>query len=457
MGRHAQPEVPHGVIDIEKLPPHDLEAERSVLGSILIRQDVAGLVAPLVKPDDFYREAHRAIYEAMLAVYERREPPDYITVAQELDRVGKLAFVGGPAYLAELAEYVPTPAHAEHYANIVQRCAIMRRLIDAGGEIAAVGFKNAPDVEQALDEAEQILFGVSQRRTRRDYVALSTALHEYYDELIQIHENQGEVPGLPTGFRDLDALLGGLHPADLIIIAGRPSVGKTSFAMNVVHNIATKFATAVAVFSLEMSVSQLVHRLVSSEAGVDSHRMRTGYLSEYEWQAVSQAMATLSEARVFIDDTANVSTLELRAKARRLKAEQNIGLVVVDYLQLMQGGRGRENRVQEVAEISRGLKALARELEVPVIALSQLSRAVESRQDHRPVLSDLRESGAIEQDADVVMFVHRDELYDRETERKNIADIIVAKHRNGPIGQVPLRFFPNQTRFADLERYRQPE
>lgn len=441
---------------VEKLPPHDLEAERSVLGSIMIRQDVAGLVAPIVKPDDFYREAHRAIFEAMLAVYERREPPDFITVAQELDRLGKLAFVGGPAYLAELAAVVPTPAHAEHYGQIVQRCSIMRRLIDAGGEIAGVGFANGPDVERALDEAEQILFKVSQRRTSREYVALNTALREYYEELTQIHENQGETPGVPTGFRDLDTLLGGLHPADLIIIAGRPSVGKSSFVMNIVHNVATKFDTAVAVFSLEMSVAQLVHRLVSSEAAVDSHRMRTGYMNEYDWQSVSQALAALSEAKVLLDDTANVSVMEMRAKARRMKAEHNIGVVVVDYLQLMQGS-GRDNRVQEVAEISRGLKALARELDVPVLALSQLSRAVESRQDHRPMLSDLRESGAIEQDADIVMFVHREELFNKETERKNIADIIVAKHRNGPIGQVPLRFFPNQTRFADLERYRQAE
>ncbi len=440
----------------ERLPPQNVEAEEAVLGSLLIDREAIGRVASFLRDGDFYRDRNREIYAAALTLYDRREPIDLLTLKDELERRGKLEEVGGAAYLASLSANVPTAIHIEFYARIVERTAILRRLIGAAGQIAALAYEPTNDVDAVLDRAEQLLFAVSQRRLTRDYVSLHQALKDYFDTIDFLHQHKGEVVGVPTGFRDLDQMTGGLHPSDLIIIAGRPAVGKTSFALTIAHAAAVKHHVPVAIFSLEMSVEQLVQRLLCSEASVDSHRLRSGYIDEYEWHRISQAFGVLSEAPIYIDDTANITTLELRAKARRMKAEHDIQLLVIDYLQLMQG-RGLENRVQEVSEISRGLKGLARELNVPVIALSQLSRAVESRQDHRPVLSDLRESGSIEQDADIVMFIHREELYKRDTERKNIADVIVAKHRNGPTGEIALRFFPAQTRFADLERFRQAE
>ncbi len=440
----------------ERLPPHNLEAEEAVLGSILIDGDTIGHVATFLHDTDFYRERNRQVFAAALNLYDRREPTDILTLKDELERQGKLEEVGGAAYLASLSANVPTSIHAEFYARIVERTAILRRLIGAAGQIAALGYEPTEDVDSALDRAEQVLFSVSQRRQSKDFVSLHDALKDYFATIDFLHEHKGEVVGVPTGFRDLDQMTGGLHASDLIIIAGRPSVGKTSFVLTIAHQAAVTAQVPVAIFSLEMSVEQLVQRLVCAEAAVDAHRLRTGFIDEYEWHRISHAFGVLSEAPVYIDDTANITTLELRAKARRMKVEHNIQLLIVDYLQLMQG-RGLENRVQEVSEISRGLKGLARELDVPVIALSQLSRAVESRQDHRPVLSDLRESGSIEQDADIVMFIHREELYKKDTERKNIADVLVAKHRNGPIGDISLRFFPAQTRFADLERFLQPE
>ena len=440
----------------ERLPPHNLEAEEAVLGSILIDREAIGHVATFLHAEDFYRERNRAIFAAALNLFDRREPTDILTLKDELERAGKLEEIGGAAYLASLSANVPTAVHAEYYARIVERTAVLRRLIGAAGQIAAIGYEPTDDVDSALDRAEQALFAVSQRRQSKDYVSLSEALREYFETIDFLHEHKGEVVGVPTGFRDLDQMTGGLHPSDLIIIAGRPSVGKTSFVLTLAHHAAVKAQVPVGIFSLEMSVEQLVQRLVCSEAAVDAHRLRTGFIDEYEWHRISHAFGVLSEAPMYIDDTANVTALELRAKARRMKAEHDIKLLVVDYLQLMQG-RGRENRVQEVSEISRSLKGIARELDIPVIALSQLSRAVESREGHRPMLSDLRESGSIEQDADIVIFIHREELYKRDTERKNIADVIVAKHRNGPIGDIALRFFPAQTRFADLERFLQAE
>lgn len=441
---------------VEKPVPHNLPAEEAVLGALLIDQEAIAGIAPFLKPEDFYSERHRLIYRACLALYERRQPGDIVTVADELARTGHLEAVGGAAYLAYLANAVPTAVHVESYARIVERCAIMRRLIEAAGKIAAIGYENPDDVDAALDRAEQYLFQVSQRRVSRDFVPLYAALQEYFDKIDYLHQHKGAVTGVPTGFHDLDQLTGGLQPSDLIVVAGRPSVGKTGFVLSIARHAAVRHHLPVAIFSLEMSVEQLVQRLLCSEANVDAERLRTGFIDEYEWRRISEAFGVLAQAPIFIDDTANISIMEMRLKARRLMAEQDLKLIIVDYLQLMQG-RGLENRVQEVSEISRGLKALARELNVPVIALSQLSRAVEARQDHRPVLSDLRESGSIEQDADIVMFIHREEIYNPNTERKNIADIIIAKHRNGPTGQIPLRFFPSQIRFADLELYRQPE
>ncbi|MHB1004635.1 MAG: replicative DNA helicase [Chloroflexota bacterium] len=441
----------------ERLPPHSIEAEEAVLGSVLIDREAIGSIASFLRDADFYRDRNREIYASALTLYDRREPTDVLTVRDELERRGKLEDVGGAAYLASLSAGVPTAVHVEFYARIVERTSVLRRLIGAAGQIAALGYdQQAEEVDVLLDKAERALFAVSQRRQTRDFVPLHTALKEYFDTIDYLHEHKGEVMGVPSGFRDLDQMTGGLHASDLVIVAGRPAVGKTSFVLTIAHNAAVKFQVPVAIFSLEMSVEQLVQRLLCSEAAVDAHRLRSGFIDEFEWHRISHAFGVLSEAPIYIDDTANITTLELRAKARRMKVEHNIQLLIIDYLQLMQG-RGLENRVQEVTEISRGLKILARELDIPVIALSQLSRAVESRQDHRPVLSDLRESGSIEQDADIVMFLHREELYKRDTERKNIADVIVAKHRNGPTGDVTLRFFPAQTRFADLERFRQAE
>ena len=438
----------------EKLLPQNVEAEEALLGALLIDSDAIATVAPFLRPEDFYRERHAAVYAVRLELYNRNEPGDFVTIVDELERRGKLQDVGGASYLSSLISAVPTAVHAEYYARIVERCSIMRHLIEAGGKIAGLGYDNPSDVGTALDRAEQILFTVSQRRVTQEFVPLHQALKDYFDQIDYLHEHRGEVIGVPSGFRDLDKLTGGLHPSDLVIIAGRPSVGKTGFALTIARNAAVSHHVPVGVFSLEMSVEQVVQRLICTEAMVDSQRLRSGFIDEYEWERISKSFGVLSEAPIYIDDSAGTSTLELRTKARRLKVEADIQLIIVDYLQLMQG-RGLENRVQEVSEISRGLKALARELNVPVIALSQLSRAVESRQDHRPVLSDLRESGSIEQDADIVMFIHRDELYNPNTDKKNIADVILAKHRNGPVGQVSVRFFPSQTRFADLEVFRQ--
>ena len=441
---------------VDRTLPANVEAERAVLGALLIDPEAIGEIAAFLKPEDFYRERHRAIYAARFDLYERREPGDFVTLVDALRRRGQLDAVGGASYLTELVNDVPTAVHVEHYARIVEHCALMRRLINAAGKIAGVGYENPPDVDRALDQAEQYLFDVSQRRVSQDFTSLREALRAYFDTIEYLHQHKGEVVGVPSGFHDLDQLTGGLHASDLIIIAGRPGVGKTGFALSIVRNVAARFQAPAAIFSLEMSTEQLVQRLLCMEASVDSQRIRTGFIDEFEWRRISEAFGVLSDAPIYIDDSAGITTNELRMKARRLKSESDLKLIVVDYLQLMQG-RGLENRVQEVSEISRSLKGLARELDVPVIALSQLSRAVESRQDHRPMLSDLRESGSIEQDADIVMFIHREELYKPDTDRKGIADIIIAKHRNGPVGQIPVRFFPSQTRFADLEIYRQPD
>jgi len=433
----------------ERLPPHNLEAEEAVLGSLLLDPTCIVQIASFLHVGDFYREKHNWIYEADLALYDRHDVIDVVTLCDELERRGRLEEVGGPAYITSLLDAVPTAVHVEHYARIVERCAILRRLINAGSEIVRLGYQEDADVAEALDKAQELVFKVAERRLSRDFVSLRDALRDYFDQLDMLHARKGRVMGIPTGFHDLDELLGGLHRSDLIIVAGRPSVGKTSFALGMAQHAAVVEKRPVAIFSLEMSVEQLVQRLLCSEAEVDSHRLRGGYISDEEWQRITHAFGVLSEAPIFVDDTANISAMELRTKARRLKAEYDIAAIFIDYLQLMQG-RGLENRVQEVSEISRSLKALARELDVPVVALSQLSRAVETRSPHIPVLSDLRESGSIEQDADVVIFVHREEMYNPNTEKKNIADIIVAKHRNGPVGQIPLRWFPAQTKFANL-------
>jgi len=439
---------------VEKLLPQNIEAECGVLGSIIIDPEAIIQVAEFLFPDDFYRDAHRTIYEVIIQLYEQRQPADFITICDELERRNKLEDVGGASYITSLINLVPTSGNVEYYGRIVERNAILRRLIEAAGQIAAVAYQEE-DADVALDKAEQLIFNISQRHARSDFALLRDILSAYMNKLDQLHERRGTIVGVPTGFTDLDHLTGGLQKSDLIILAARPAIGKTSLALTMAHNTAIKHQRSVAIFSLEMSKEQLVQRLLSMDAAIDQQRLRTGWIEDDEWERIVYAMGTLSEANIWIDDTAGISTVEMRSKARRLHAERNIDLIIVDYLQLMQSmsgsGKRNENRVQEISEISRNLKSLARELNVPVLALAQLSRAVESRQSKVPQLSDLRESGSIEQDSDIVMFIYRDDVYNPETERKNIADIIVAKHRNGPVGTISLYFQASQTRFHDLE------
>src|SRR5438270_2909682 len=439
--------------DVEKLLPQNIEAECGVLGSIIIDPEAIVQVADFLHSDDFYRDAHRTIYEVILQLYEQREPADVITISDELERRNKLEEVGGASYITSLINQVPTSGNVEYYGRIVERTSILRRLIHAAGQIAAIAYEEG-DADIALDKAEQLIFNISQRHARSDFTHMRDVLAEYMNKLDKLHERRGTIVGVPTGFTDLDRITGGLQKSDLIVLAARPGIGKTSMALSLAHNAALKYHNSIAVFSLEMSKDQLAQRLLSMDAHIDQQRLRTGIIEDDEWDRIVYAMDTLSESNIWIDDTAGISTMEMRSKARRLQAEHGIDLIIVDYLQLMQatiGGKRNENRVQEISEISRSLKGLARELNVPVLALAQLSRAVESRQSKVPQLSDLRESGSIEQDSDIVMFIYRDDLYNQDSEKKNIADIIIAKHRNGPIGEISLYFQASQTRFRDLE------
>ena len=424
-----------------------------MLGSLMIDRDAVIRVASSVKPDDFYSAANGDIYAAIVDLYNRREPTDIVTLSAELDRRNRLELIGGIGYLSSLLTVVPTSVHVEFYSKIVERTATLRRLIHAGTEIVRIGYDDATEVDDAIDRAEQALFDVSQRRATKDFESVGDVLDSYFNELEYIRNNRGDVVGVPTGYTELDRLTGGLQRSDLIIIAARPAVGKTSFALGIAHSSALKHARKVGIFSLEMSSSQLVLRLLSSETGVSTHKLRLGDLSDEDWDRVNLAFGRLGDAGIFIDDSAGLSIMDVRSKARRLQAEQGLDLIIIDYLQLMHGRRS-ENRVQEISEISRGLKGLARELNVPVVALSQLSRAVESRSDHRPVLSDLRESGSIEQDADIVMFIYRDEIYNKDTAQPGVAEIILSKHRNGPTGVVNLAFFGQTAKYSDLPHYR---
>lgn len=438
---------------MEKLLPQNIEAECGVLGSIIIDPEAIVQVADFLSADDFYRDAHRTIYEVIMRLYEQHEPADFITICDELERNNKLNEIGGASYITSLINQVPTSGNVEYYGRIVERTAILRRLIHAAGQIAAIAYDET-DADIALDKAEQLIFNISQRHAHADFSLLREILSDYMNKLDQLHERRGSIVGVATGFTDLDRLTGGLQRSDLIILAARPAVGKSSLALSMAHNAALKYQHSIALFSLEMSKEQLVQRLLSMDAGIDQQRLRTGWIEDEEWERIVYSMGTLSEANIWIDDTAGISTIEMRSKARRLQAEHGVDLIIVDYLQLMQsttGSKRNENRVQEISEISRNLKGLARELNVPVLALAQLSRAVETRQSKVPQLSDLRESGSIEQDADIVMFIYRDDVYNPESERKNIADVIVAKHRNGPVGEISLYFQASQTRFRDLE------
>ena len=440
---------------IERLPPHSLEAEQSVLGSLLIDRDAIIKVAAFLRADDFFTGANGLIYKAILDLYNRREPTDMVTLSDELQRRTQYDQAGGLSYLSSLLNAVPTAVHVEYYARIVERAATLRRLIEAGTEIVDIGFRDGIETEDALDAAERTIFDISQRRQTKDFVSMGEVLDAFFDRIDYLQQNRGEVVGVATGFSDLDQLTGGLQRSDLIIVAARPSMGKTSLALGMAYGAAVGHKKTVGIFSLEMSAEQLVQRVLSMETGVDSHRLRLGQIDDNEWDRISRAFGRLSEAPIYIDDSAAASIMDIRSKARRLQAEQGLDMVIIDYLQLM-SGRRTENRVQEISEISRGLKGLARELNVPVVALSQLSRAVESRADHRPMLSDLRESGSIEQDADIVIFIYREDKYEDDSEKKGIAEIIISKHRNGPVGSVNLRFFDRTARFADLELYPGP-
>jgi replicative DNA helicase len=444
---------------IDRLPPQSLEAEQSILGSVLIDRDAIVEVAEFLRPEDFYRQAHGLVYGAMLELFERREPVDIVTVAEVLERNDQLEQVGGRTYLASLSNQTPTAVHAVQYARIVERKAVLRNLISAAGKIAGIGYEDPAEIQEAIDRAEAELFTVSNRRVAAGFSHLRDLLHSAYDRLDYLHAHRGEVSGIRSGFADLDALTTGFQKSDLIVLAARPSVGKTSLALNIAEHAAVKERRSVGIFSLEMSKDQLVLRLLSGVANIDSQRLRTGFLEEMDFARIAPAMNTLSEAPVYIDDTPSISTMELRTKARRLQAEAGLDLVIVDYLQLMQAATSSKdaNRVQEVSEISRGLKALARELSVPVIALSQLSRQPEMRESKEPRLSDLRESGAIEQDADLVLFLWREKERggDEPESDGEVVNLKLAKHRNGPTGEVKLWFRKTQTRFVAYagERY----
>ena len=455
----------------EKLPPHDIDAEAAVNGSLLVDGTAIYKIATFLNQQDFYSEQNQLVYGACLSLYQRNEAINQITVAQELDRQGKLETCGGAAYLSHVISIVPTSLDVENYAQIVYRLSLMRHLISAAGQIAAIGYEADPDVDASLSKAEDILFRLRHGQNPRDFVHVRQVLDKYFETApgptTEAEGYRGPIPQALSGFIGLDEFLGGFQPSDLVIIAGRTSMGKTSFALSIARNAAVEQGACVALFSLEMARESLVLRLLSSESGVNSRRVRLGvHLDEEEEKRIMEATGILSEAPIYIDDSPQLRVVEMRSKARRLHYERGINLVIVDYLQLMEGDGRRENRVQEISYISRSLKALARELNVPVIAISQLSRAPEWRASHIPQLSDLRESGAIEQDADIVMFIYRDEVYytkeewqdqhpDKEYPRE-IADIIIAKHRNGPTGQIKLRFRHNLAKFENLTNIEEP-
>ncbi|AST05934.1 replicative DNA helicase [Anoxybacillus flavithermus] len=437
----------------DRLPPQNIEAEQAVLGAILLEPSALTTASEILIPEDFYRAAHQKIFRTMLQLSDRGEPVDLVTVTSELADANALEEVGGVSYLTELANAVPTAANVHYYAKIVEEKSILRRLIRTATSIAQDGYTREDEVDDVLNEAERKILEVSQRKNTSGFQNIKDVLVQAYDNIEMLHNRKGEITGIPTGFIELDRMTAGFQRSDFIIVAARPSVGKTAFALNIAQNVATRTGENVAIFSLEMGAQQLVMRMLCAEGNINAQNLRTGKLTPEDWGKLTMAMGSLSNAGIFIDDTPNIRVSEIRAKCRRLKQEQGLGMILIDYLQLIQGsGRNRENRQQEVSEISRSLKALARELDVPVIALSQLSRSVEQRQDKRPMMSDLRESGSIEQDADIVAFLYRDDYYDKESENKNIIEIIIAKQRNGPVGTVQLAFVKEYNKFVNLER-----
>jgi len=449
MSASLPPETPYGDVAAVPLIPHSREAEEAVIGAVLINPEVYYDVASFLQADDFYIHRHRWIWEAFNSLHEQRIPIDVLTVSEELDRHGRLAEIGGPAYLTALLNRVPTSLNAESYGHIVEGHALRRRMIEAANAIATLAHDESAAVNQVMDEAEKAIFNVSERRLHHEMRPISSVLSEYYDRVDELAKRSEDIFGVPTGFIDLDKMLSGLQPSDLIIIAGRPGQGKTGFLLSAAKNAALIHKKHVAIFSLEMSNEQVVQRLIAQETGIDSQRLRTGRLSEDEWPLFTHAIEVLSDTHIFLDDTPAITPLQLRTKCRRLHLEHRLDLIIVDYLQLMGGDYRSENRVQEVSYISRNLKILARELHVPVLAAAQLSRAVEQRTDKRPLLSDLRESGSLEQDADIVMFIYRPDQYEKETLKQNIAEIIIAKHRNGPVGSVELVFRKTLAKFEN--------
>lgn len=443
-------------MDIGKIPPHDIEAEQAILGSMLTDADSVADAIEVLKPDDFYREDNKYIFEAIMNLYNRGEPIDIITVKAELISLQKFEAVGGIEYLALLPDKVPLVSNAEKYISIVEEKSILRQLIKAANDIQSMGYEQNEEIDNIIDQSEKKIFDIMQGKNQKGYTPIKDVLVETFANLEKLYNQKEPITGVPTGFADLDYKTAGLHKSDLILVAARPAMGKSAFALNMATYAAINSKVPVAIFNLEMSKSQLVNRMLCSEAMVDSNKIRTGKIDEEDWMKLATALGPLSEAPIYIDDTPGISVAEIRAKCRKLKLEKNIGLIVIDYLQLITGsGKKNASREQEISEISRSLKILAKELDVPVVALSQLSRAAEARQDHRPMLSDLRESGAIEQDADIVMFLYRDDYYNPDSDKKNIAEVILAKHRAGSTGTIELLWMGNYTKFANLDKYRE--
>ncbi len=438
-----------------KLPPQNLEAERSVLGALLIDNDVVFKISDILNPEDFYKNEHKIIYEAMMDLSQNRQPIDVLTLTDLLEKRKKLKEVGGASYVSEVVNSTATSANVVSYAQIIRDRSVLRNLISSGSKIVELGFREERDTNELLDEAERLLFQVTQGFLKEAFVPIKDVLAGTFERIDELNKNKGKMRGVPTGYHELDNVLAGLQNSDLVILAARPSMGKTSLAISIAINAAVNHKVPVGFFSIEQSRDQIVDRMLVSVAGIDSWRLRTGNLSESDFPKIGNSMGILSEAPIYIDDTPLLTVMEMRAKARRLQMEKGLGLIVIDYMQLMEGStlsKRDGSRVQEMSEISRGIKALARELNVPVMALSQLSRAVEMRHPKIPQLADLRDSGSIEQDADVVMFIYREDYYNPETDRKNLADIFVKKHRNGPTGRAELYFVPEQMKFQDIEK-----
>ena len=443
-------------MELGRIPPHDIEAEQAIIGSMLTDKDAVIAAVEVLQEQDFYREDNKIIYSAILNLYNRAEPIDIITLKSELKSMGKFEAVGGLEYIVQLPDKVPTTSNVEQYIKIVEEKSMLRALIKTADELITLGYDPTQEVEQVIDIAEKKIFQVMQKKNQKGYSSIKDILVDTFTQLEQLYNQKESITGVPTGFVDLDYRTSGLHNSDLILVAARPAMGKSAFALNIATNAAVRAKVPVAIFSLEMSKEQMTNRILCSEAMVDSAKVRTGKIDDDEWAKLAATSGELSEAGIYIDDTPGISIMEIRAKCRKMKLEKNIGLVVIDYLQLVQGSNKKGgSREQEIAEISRSLKILAKEIDVPVIALSQLSRAPEQRIDHRPMLSDLRESGSIEQDADIVMFLYRDDYYNEDTEKKNIAEVIIVKHRSGATGTVELLWLANYTKFANIERYRE--